>query len=262
MTDDREASGGELPPDEQARWGRVRQRLRAELGDAVYNSWFTRLELDGIQNGVMHLTVPTKFLKSWVQSHYAPRIKSRIANEFTHVERLAIDVRRRCAGKQKVREAGADVRRAGDVALCRKAGPGGLRCAYGDGWLAGRPVARRPAARQRTVSNSDFVGSPLDRRLSFSSFLVGPSNQLAYAAACRVAESRPGETPMFNPLYAHAAVGLGKTHLLQALAHATNDNRRRARLSDRRALHERLRVVAQCADVDRLQGAPARASTC
>jgi chromosomal replication initiator protein len=63
--------------------------------------------------------------------------------------------------------------------------------------------------------------------LSFSTFLVGPSNQFAFAAARRVADARPGETPLFNPLYAHAAVGLGKTHLLQALAQAAGENRRR-----------------------------------
>ncbi len=61
-------------------------------------------------------------------------------------------------------------------------------------------------------------GSPLDPRLSFDTFITGRSNTLAHAAAKQVAASRRGEPLMFNPLYIHAAVGLGKTHLLQAIS--------------------------------------------
>lgn len=220
-----------IPVEDQKRWERVRQRLRAELGDAVYNSWFTRLELDRVDGGVMQLSVPTKFLKSWVQSHYASRIKARAANEFDKIERVMIDVRS-TARKPKLREAGAE--REPD-AMASHAFPekaqavaqAGGYAGGGDSIDAAATPRRAPRAALRTDSDA-LIGSPLDRRLSFSTFLVGPSNQLAYAAACRVAEARPGDTPLFNPLYAHAAVGLGKTHLLQALAHATNDNRRRA----------------------------------
>ena len=93
MSDNRDQTANQITPDDLARWERVRQRLRAELGDAVYNSWFTRLELDRIENQNFHLTVPTKFLKSWVQSHYAPRIKSRVAAEFKAIDHVLIDVR-------------------------------------------------------------------------------------------------------------------------------------------------------------------------
>jgi chromosomal replication initiator protein len=65
-------------------------------------------------------------------------------------------------------------------------------------------------------------GSPLDPRLTFETFLVGRSNTLAHAAAKQVAAGRRGEAVMFNPLYVHAGVGLGKTHLLQSLAWAGN----------------------------------------
>ncbi len=66
-------------------------------------------------------------------------------------------------------------------------------------------------------------GSPLDPRLTFESFIIGRSNTLAHAAAKQVATSRRGEPLMFNPLYTHAAVGLGKTHLLQAITWAGNN---------------------------------------
>ncbi len=72
-----------------------------------------------------------------------------------------------------------------------------------------------------------IAGSPLDRRLNFSNFLVGKSNQLAHAAAQRVASMAPDEPLLYNPLYLHASVGLGKTHLLQAVALAATTLTRR-----------------------------------
>ena len=65
-------------------------------------------------------------------------------------------------------------------------------------------------------------GSPLDPRLTFDSFVVGRSNTLAHAAAKQVAAAKRGDAVMFNPLYIHAGVGLGKTHLLQAITWAGN----------------------------------------
>jgi chromosomal replication initiator protein len=225
MLDEREQSGEKcVSAEDQIRWERVRSRLRAELGDAVYNSWFTRLELDRIEARAMHLTVPTKFLKSWVQSHYAPRIKTRVAAEFKTVEQVVIDVR-----------SSARKTRARDVAPERDSAPNATVFSENTVFPANAVESSESDARGRRGArattrgdNASLIGSPLDRRLSFSTFLVGPSNQLAYAAACRVAEARAGETPMFNPLYMHAGVGLGKTHLLQALAHAAGENRRRA----------------------------------
>src|SRR5207244_10444271 len=70
-------------------------------------------------------------------------------------------------------------------------------------------------------------GSPLDPRLCFETFVVGRSNTLAHAAAKQVAQGRRGDAVMFNPLYIHAGVGLGKTHLLQSLAWAGNASNER-----------------------------------
>ena len=224
MSEHRDEAAKQISAEDQARWERVRQRLRAELGDAVYNSWFTRLELDRIESSNLHLTVPTKFLKSWVQSHYAPRIKSRVTAEFKTIESVLIDVRS-TARKARVRtgEAEAGPEETSSVAM-GKITSSATAASDNSPQKGG---ARRSGRVPTTHEQMSLIGSPLDKRLSFASFLVGPSNQLAYAAACRVAESRPGDTPIFNPLYAHAGVGLGKTHLLQALAHAANENNRR-----------------------------------
>src|SRR5260370_755029 len=59
---------------DQERWTRVKERLRVEVGDDVYSSWFARMELDGSEGETVKLSVPTRFLKSWIQSHYAERV--------------------------------------------------------------------------------------------------------------------------------------------------------------------------------------------
>src|SRR5262249_57913918 len=55
-------------------WSRVKQRLRAEVGDDIFSSWFARMELDGLDEDAVRLSVPTRFLKSWIQAHYAERV--------------------------------------------------------------------------------------------------------------------------------------------------------------------------------------------
>ena len=56
------------------RWLRVKQRLRAEVGEDIFQSWFARMELDGVDDDTIRLSVPTRFLKSWIQAHYAEKV--------------------------------------------------------------------------------------------------------------------------------------------------------------------------------------------
>ncbi|MEY3596849.1 MAG: Chromosomal replication initiator protein DnaA [Pseudomonadota bacterium] len=74
-------------------WQRACRRLRIELGEDVFNSWFGRLELDGVNDDVARLSVPTKFLKSWIQSHYTDRIIAALSSEIPGVALIAISVR-------------------------------------------------------------------------------------------------------------------------------------------------------------------------
>jgi chromosomal replication initiator protein len=202
-----------INPD-QERWQRVKERLRAEVGEDIFQSWFTRMELDCIEDITARLSVPTRFLKSWIQSHYIDRVLACWQQEMREVQKIDVNVRsaviRTVAPKVKAPEF-AEIR---DPRMPRL-DIGDLRAAYA-------PVS----------SGHDALGgSPLDLRLTFESFVVGRSNTLAHAAAKQVAVARRGEPVMFNPLYIHSGVGLGKTHLLQAITWAGNQG------ADRKVLY-------------------------
>ena len=179
-------------------WDRVRSRLRAGLGEDVFNSWFARVDLEGLSAGVVRLSAPTVFLKGWIKSHYGERLLALWREEDASVRR--VDVLRRTALRIVPEE---------PASVPSRALPS--------------PAGDAPGDR--------FAGSPLDPRLTFETFCDGRSNDVAYRAARAVASAPEGSSPAYNPLYIHAGVGLGKTHLLQAIAHAarTLDPGRRAR---------------------------------
>ncbi|TXN61253.1 chromosomal replication initiator protein DnaA, partial [Methylobacterium sp. WL18] len=74
-------------------WARVKRRLRAELGEDVFASWFARLELEGVTAGTARLTVPTRFLKSWIESHYLDRVLGTFKAEAEEIGRIEVGVR-------------------------------------------------------------------------------------------------------------------------------------------------------------------------
>src|ERR1700690_4564835 len=88
---------------EQDRWSRVKGRLRSSVGEDVYTSWFARMDLEGVQQESVHLSVPTPFLKSWIQAHYAERVLSCWQAEMPEVHRIDLTVRTamRCAAPAK-----------------------------------------------------------------------------------------------------------------------------------------------------------------
>jgi chromosomal replication initiator protein len=159
---------------------RVRRALQAQLGEDIYSSWFSSLEFHGFEDRVVLASVPVRFVKRWIQAHYAEDLLRCCAAEFAGIERVDL----------VLRELGAEV--------------------------AGDPQRHQPAVIGRTGVNRE--GSPLNPRHVFDSFVVGPSNRQANAAAIRLAETVPANAPTFNPLYLHAPIGLGKTHLQHAIA--------------------------------------------
>ncbi|MCX8254459.1 Chromosomal replication initiator protein DnaA [Beijerinckiaceae bacterium RH AL1] len=204
-------------------WDRICRRLRAELGEDVFSSWFGRLELDAIVGDVAQLSVPTKFLKSWIQSHYLDRMLAVIASEVADVKALSIVVRSssRPAVGRPLAFQGQLGRPDGVPQQAPVLGASAAPFNAAQGGTNARPQPRDGA------DVDSLGGSPLDKRMTLDTFHVGRSNQLAHSAAQRVATAAPGETLHYNPLYIHASVGLGKTHLLQAVAHAVTASKRR-----------------------------------
>jgi chromosomal replication initiator protein len=208
-------------------WTRIVRRLRAELGEDVYSSWFGRLELDTLTERHASLSVPTKFLKSWIQSHYADKILALLSSEFPDIQQVSIHVRSstRPSPQRGANDRDSDPRHSASMPC--STGPVAFGLAFPDGSTESKPLVRRVATAPETGEAEAIAGSPLDRRLNFTSFLVGRSNQLAFAAAQKVASAAAADALVYNPLYLHASVGLGKTHLLQAVAHAVHSVNRR-----------------------------------
>ncbi len=190
---------------DQERWQQVKKRLRVELGEDVFTSWFARIELETIEQGTIRLSVPTRFLRNWIQSHYSEKVLGHWQAEDPIINRLELSVRSAAIRPLPVKPKCAE----------SSVPPRELREVPRNG------VEARAGAPFMGVHEA-LGGSPLDPRLSFETFIVGRSNTLANAAARQVATSRRGEPLMFNPLYVHAGVGLGKTHLLQAITWAGN----------------------------------------
>ena len=161
--------------------------LRAEFGDMAYRTWLAPLQLTGIEGDRVRLAVPTRFLRDWIAAHYADRIRALWRRLNPAVGGVALIVETATTVAPAVSPPGPSI---GAPAL----GP------------ATPPLEAPPEAD---------IGAPLDPRCTFESFVVGPPNQLAFAAAKRVAEL---EAPPFNPLFLYGGVGLGKTHLMHAIA--------------------------------------------
>lgn len=190
----------------ETKWRRIQSRLRAELGDDVFTSWFGRVELEGYDGRVVQVSVPTKFLRNWLQSHYSDKLLACCGTELSGASSLEFRVRQpHLPAVEKLKPPVA----ARETALRPQP------------VAAAAPVQLRAVAqpiRDGRTGLDGFEGSPLDPRYTFQSFVVGAPNRLAHAAALQVAESTPDQPLRYNPLYIHARVGMGKTHLLHAIA--------------------------------------------
>jgi chromosomal replication initiator protein len=222
-------AGGAAGPADDAEaaaelWGRVKARLRAEFGEAVFSSWFARLDFEACDAAALRLSVPTRFLKQWIHGNYGDRLTELWRAESGDVRRVEIVVRTAGRGRAvaaptaavAVRAPVPEPRRADGQ---RRSPAAGSRAATGRADGSGREGASREATGRDTGGrDAALAGSPLDPRFTFETFLEGRTNALALAAARQVAGARPGEAVPFNPLFVQAPVGFGKTHLLQAIA--------------------------------------------
>lgn len=187
-------------------WPSFCQRLRQELGEDVYASWFSRLSFESVQDATAVLSVPTRFLKSWIQSHYLDRLTGLLRAALPDVQHVNIVVRT------------TESKATTPVIQPSSFAPKATQTRSENGLSQALP----PVADQGPLHSS-----PIDKRYIFSSFLFSKSNAFAHAAAMQCAESSPEKPAPFNPLYIHGGVGLGKTHLVQAIANHAEAKKQR-----------------------------------
>ena len=192
-------------------WDRVRGSLRKEFGESAFKSWVKPMNLGSVNDGSVTLTVPTRFMRDWVVTHFADRIRTLWSTENEAVQAIQV--------------------RVAQARSSQAAAQGGEQTAVAEA----TPVVE--AGIDHTLS------APLDPRHTFENFVVGKPNEFAYAAAQRVAES---DKVSFNPLFLYGGVGLGKTHLMHAIAwkiHERNEERRVVYLSAEKFMYSFVKAL-------------------
>ncbi|MBT0957410.1 chromosomal replication initiator protein DnaA [Alphaproteobacteria bacterium KMM 3653] len=174
----------------EAAWGKAKVALQTTVGQNNYKNWISPLQLMSIGGGVAHFSVPTSFAGTWVERNFSDQLLHALADAGAGAHRLDFS-----------------------VAEAATAAPNNTN--------ATPPPAARIAAAA-AAAEKDQPSASLDARFTFDSFVVGKPNQLAYSAARRVAE---GGHVTFNPLFLYGGVGLGKTHLMHAIAHQLSVDR-------------------------------------
>lgn len=168
-------------------WGRIVQQLRHEEGDAAFQNWISPLKFDSVQGGIFRVLAPSALVRDWVDSHYRHTILSIARHEDSSV--FTVDI---AVGSSEL---------------------------FPDHLSIHKVDQKETSEDEEEAAGTLSLG--LDPRFTFDNFVVGKPNELAYAAAQRVAESTE---VVFNPLFLYGGVGLGKTHLMHAIAWHIKEN--------------------------------------
>ncbi|MEC7365836.1 MAG: chromosomal replication initiator protein DnaA [Pseudomonadota bacterium] len=177
--------------DIKSSWDRTLSVLRAELGEATFRSWFKHIEFGELIEKKLVLYVPTKFMKDWIHTHYSDRILTILKNDNISVSSIFFELQKFKTTKEP------------------------LNNNLEKTTTSSKPSIHTKYSSDESGDHNSMLGAPLDPNLSFDNFVVGGSNELAYAAAKRITEV---ERVSFNPLFLYGGVGLGKTHLMHAMA--------------------------------------------
>lgn len=173
-------------------WERLRVSLKARVGSDTYDAWFARLEFAGCADGVVTLTVPTRFLRQWLAHHYADLL----TELWQGVDpRLRVSIGQRLPGRPLQKH---EVQTLGTAEPAAEVSP------------------------KRMLEAEFRFASKLDPQKIFASFCQADGNRVAYAAA--LSASNP-TGHRFNPLFIHGPGGSGKSHLLQAMVAASGMQR-------------------------------------
>ena len=204
-------------------WQDIAGTLKREIGDVAFRSWLQGVEVISPSSGEVILTVATSFASTWIKSHYADRIRELwlLKNPAVHTVEIRAEMAPRKSQPHMQQSSGDE----------QAPTPATLR-----GTRFGQ---RLPA---ESAADDPLLGA-LDARFTFENFVVGKPNELAHAAARRVADA---DNVPFNPLFLYGGVGLGKTHLMYAIAWAIRKKgpqRRVLYLSAEKFMYEFVRAL-------------------
>ena len=175
-------------------WSVTHTAMRNEFGEAVFRSWLKPMALQAYYQGTMEISVPTRFMRDWIQTHYQDQILKLCQKQDSSIERI-----------QFVVQVQSQIQKTEDKDTAQESS-------------AQKTRANQNASTQ--TEQKETLSAPLDPRFTFESFVVGEPNAFAHAACRRVIEA---EDMPFNPLYIYGSVGLGKTHLMHAVARALRE---------------------------------------
>ena len=161
-------------------WGELKQDLLRTVGQNNFKTWIEPLEFAELSEGVATFHVPTNFIGNYVSQNFGDLIMHQLSSLGEEVQRVHFKVPANSPARP-----------------------------------SSRVATSAPTAAPAAAAKEELPGAPLDARFTFDSFVVGKPNELANAAARRVAEGGP---VTFNPLFLYGGVGLGKTHLMHAIA--------------------------------------------
>jgi chromosomal replication initiator protein len=167
----------------------VKNRLKDEVGDAAYRNWLRPLSLSSLEGSELVLGVPSRVVRDWVRTNYADRLRTLWSRENPAVKSVEV--------------------------MLLAAAPVAEATVTQSVTQAAAPVIVADSPKEPPKDPRDDLSTTLDPRFTFDSFVVGKPNELAYAAARRIAEAT---TVTYNPLFLYGGVGLGKTHLMHAIA--------------------------------------------
>jgi chromosomal replication initiator protein len=184
----------------QEQWGTVKEKLLKNVGQNNYTNWIEPLVFDRLEDGVAIIGAPNTYAGTYVSRNFGELILIEVKELNDEVRRLEFVVKKpaNINASRPVRPEQMEIEPTADAQPTESADAA--------------PVAAAPA---RTALDNMLQPAPLDPRFTFDRFVVGKPNELAHAAARRVAEGGP---VTFNPLFLYGGVGLGKTHLMHAIA--------------------------------------------
>ena len=169
-------------------WTKVRTGMRSDIGEVAYKNWVQPLSFLQLHNTSIQMAAPNRAVRDWVLSRYGDRLRKLWVEQCPMIKAIEIIITSNDAGTEKKKSLGT---------------------------IGGKEDLQPVKAEIENIHDLMSISAPLDPRYTFDNFIVGKPNELAFAAARRVAES---EKVPFNPLFLYGGVGLGKTHLMHAIA--------------------------------------------